>query len=46
MKRPAQKIVADKNLLKILTNQYNVRMNNQKHYRTEEIVVALKDVTD
>jgi DNA modification methylase len=46
MKRPAQEIAADKNLLKIFTNQFAVRMSNQKRYRTEEIVAALKDLTD
>jgi DNA modification methylase len=46
MKRPAQEIVSDKNLLKIFTNQFAVRMNNHKHYRTEEIVTVLKDMND
>jgi SAM-dependent methyltransferase len=46
MKRPAQEILADKNLLKIFTNQFSVRMNNQKHYRSGEIVTALKDLAD
>ncbi len=44
MKRPAQEIATDKNLLKIFTSQFAVRMNNHKHYRTGEIVMALKDL--
>jgi len=44
MKRPAQEIVADKDILKIFTNQFNVRMNNQKRYRTGEIITALQDL--
>jgi DNA modification methylase len=44
MKRPAQKIVADKDILKIFTNQFAVRMNNQKRYRTGQIATALQDL--
>ena len=32
-----------KNLLRLLTNQFAVRMNNQKRYSTEEVATALKD---
>jgi DNA modification methylase len=46
MESPAEKIAEDKKLLKIFTNQFSVRMNNQKRYRTEDIVTALKDLAD
>jgi len=44
--RPVKEIVADKKLLKLFTNQFSVRMNNQKRYRSEEIVAALRDLAD
>jgi DNA modification methylase len=44
MERPAKEISADKNLLELFTNQFAVRMNNQKHYTTEKIVAALEDL--
>jgi len=44
MERPAKEISADKNLLELFTNQFAVRMNNQKHYSTEKIVTALEDL--
>jgi len=44
MNRPAKEIIADRKLLKLFTNQFAVRMNNQKRYRTEEIVTALRDL--
>ena len=43
MERPAKEIAADKNLLVLFTNQFAVRMNNQKRYSTEEVAMALKD---
>ncbi|MBA7628868.1 DNA adenine methyltransferase YhdJ [subsurface metagenome] len=46
MERPAERIAEDKKLLEIFTNQFSVRMNNQKRYRTEEIVTALRDLAD
>jgi DNA modification methylase len=46
MKKPPQEIATNKNLLKIFTNQFAVRMNNHKHYRIEEIATALKDMND
>jgi len=46
MERPTKEIAADKKLLELFTNQFTVRMNNQKHYRTEDIVTALKDLAD
>ena len=44
MEKPPKKIVTDKNLLELFTNQFTVRMNNQKHYTTEKIVAALEDL--
>jgi len=44
MNRPAKEIIADRKLLKLFTNQFAVRMNNQKRYSTEEIVTALRDL--
>jgi len=46
MNRPAKEIVADKKLLKLFTNQFAVRMNNQKRYGTDEIVTVLQDLAD
>ncbi len=46
IKRPLKEIAADKNLLELFTNQFAVRMNNQKRYNTEEIVAALEDLAD
>ena len=43
---PVKEIAADNNLLKHFTNQFTVRMNNQKHYRSEELITALKDLAD
>jgi DNA modification methylase len=39
----AEKIAADKELLALFTNQFSVRMNNGKRYRTEEIATVLRD---
>jgi site-specific DNA-methyltransferase (adenine-specific) len=44
METPAEDIVADRKLLEILANQFSVRMNNGRQYRTEEIATALKDL--
>lgn len=46
MDMPAEKIVRDRNLVKILTSQFNVRINNSKKYRIEEVTTALKDLMD
>ncbi|MHC4665241.1 MAG: DNA-methyltransferase [Planctomycetota bacterium] len=46
MEKPARDIAADQNLLQLLANQFTVRMNNGKRYRTEEVVTALKDLAD
>jgi DNA modification methylase len=43
MERPAKEIAGDKNLLEIFTNQFAVRMNNNRRYRKEDIVTALED---
>jgi len=44
MKTPPKEIAADEKLLELFTNQFAVRMNNQKQYRTEQIVSALEDL--
>ena len=46
MERPAEEIAVDKNLLELFTNQFAVRMNNQKCYSPEKIVTALRDLAD
>ncbi|MHC4498379.1 MAG: DNA-methyltransferase [Planctomycetota bacterium] len=46
MEKPARDIAADQNLLQLLANQFTVRMNNGKRYRTEEVVTDLKDLAD
>jgi len=46
IKIPLREITADKKLLKQFTNQFMVRMNNQKRYSTKQIVTALKDLAD
>ncbi len=46
IKRPIKEIAADSKLLKHFANQFAVRMNNQKRYRSEEIARALKDLAD
>jgi hypothetical protein len=43
---PAKKIAADRNLLELLANQFTVRMNNAKQYKTQELSTALKDLID
>jgi len=40
----AEKIATDNNLLFLFTNQFAVRMNNQKSYSSERIIAALKDL--
>ena len=44
MEMPAKEIAADRDLLQLFTNQFTVRMNNGKQYKTEEMVTALKDL--
>ncbi len=45
IKLPAKKIAANKKLLDLFTNQFSVRMNNQKRYKKEKITTALKDLS-
>jgi len=42
MKMSAGEIAQDRKLLKLLTNQFSIRMNNGKKYGTSEITAALK----
>jgi site-specific DNA-methyltransferase (adenine-specific) len=44
IKIPIKEIATDRNLTKLIANQFTVRMNNQKQYTTEQIVTALKDL--
>jgi len=44
MEMPAKEIAADRDFLQLFTNQFTVRMNNGKQYKTEEMVTALKDL--
>ena len=46
IKRPLKEIADDKNLLELFTNQFAVRMNNQKRYNSKKIVTALEDLAD
>ena len=46
MSTPPEKITHNTGLLEIVTNQFNIRMNNSKKYRKEELATALKDLTD
>ena len=46
IKIPIKEIANNKNLLKLFTDQFAVRMNNQKQYRTKEIAMALRDLAD
>jgi site-specific DNA-methyltransferase (adenine-specific) len=41
-RNPPKEITSDKKLLKLFTNQFKVRMNNQKKYNTKQILTALK----
>jgi len=43
-KRAPGEIVADKKLFKLFTNQFTLRMNNQKQYSTTEIAKVLEDL--
>jgi DNA modification methylase len=44
--KPAKEIAVDKNLLGLIANQFALRMNNHKRYRTEEIAMALEGIAD
>ena len=46
IKIPLREITTDKKLLKQFTNQFAVRMNNQKRYGTEQIVTALEAISE
>jgi len=43
MDMSAHEMTCDKNLLELFTNQFTVRMNNGRRYRTQDIVTALRD---
>ena len=45
MKKPLKEIAEDKNLLKLFTNQFSVRMNGRKKYSSHEIAAAVKDLS-
>jgi len=42
VRRTPKEITSDANLLKLLANQFAVRMNNDKRYSTQEIAAALE----
>lgn len=44
--RPIREIADDKNLLALFTNQFSIRMNNVKRYKTEEIAAVLRNSAD
>jgi len=46
VKIPIKEITADKNTLKLFTNQLAVRMNNRRKYSSEKIATALEDLAD
>jgi len=46
LETPAKEIAADRNLVKLFTNQFTVRMNNGKRYRPQQVLTALKDLAD
>ncbi len=44
VEKPAKEIMTKSNLLGLFTNQFVVRMNNKKHYSTQAVALALKDL--
>ena len=44
IRRTPKEIVADKNLLELFTNQFAVRMNNQKKYSEKVVAMVLGDL--
>lgn len=46
MRIPPKEIVGDKNLMKLVTDQFSVRMNSQRRYSTNQIAAALRDLAD
>ena len=45
IRRTPKEIIADKDLLKLFTNQLKVRMNNHKQYSTKVVATALEGLT-
>jgi adenine specific DNA methylase Mod len=45
IKRTPKEIIADKELLELFTNQFAVRMNNQKRYNMKVVATALEELT-
>ena len=45
IRKTPEEITSDKNLLELFTNQFAVRMNNQKKYNTKVVATALEDLT-
>ncbi len=45
MQIPPRQIVADRDLLRLFTTQFAVRMNNQKRYSTKEMATALESMS-
>ena len=45
IRRTPKEIVSDKELLKLFTNQFAVRMNNEKKYSTKVVATALEGLT-
>ena len=43
MGKGAKEVATDRELLELFANQLSVRMNNQRRYRAEEVVTALRD---
>ena len=46
MGKEFKEIAEDKNLLKIFTNQFSVRMNGRKQYSSHQIATAVKELAD
>lgn len=46
IRKPLKEITTDRKLLGLLTNQFKVRMNNQKEYSTEQILTVLEDLAN
>ena len=44
IRKTPKEIVTDKNLLELFTNQFAVRMNNQKKYSENVVAMALGDL--
>jgi len=46
IRKPAKQITTDKKLLRLVANQFTVRMNNHKRYSKKEIAMALEGIAD